>query len=144
VDKVRLKPQRTNVERGRVINRLGGSPRVDECIVCWAKVFPGTYHNMSFNSRMCPKTLIRTRRDDLLLYVRNILRENNSKATRAPQAVSMGSLVRRPNIRIQVPVDVTVQEPWPGVVSEEPNSHDVGGACSDAHDIANDGVDEVI
>jgi hypothetical protein len=43
-----------------------------------------------------------------------------------------------------VPVDVTVEEPWSRVVSEEPNSDYVVGACSNAHDIANDGVDEVI
>ena len=48
------------------------------------------------------------------------------------------------DIRIQVPVDVTVKEPWARVVSEEPNRYDVRSASSSAHDIANDRVVKVV
>lgn len=43
-----------------------------------------------------------------------------------------------------MPIDVTVEEPWSRVVSEEPNGNIVGRACANAHDIANDGVVEII
>jgi hypothetical protein len=48
------------------------------------------------------------------------------------------------DIRIQVPIDVTVEEPWARVVGEEPNRYDVRRTCASAHDIANDRVDKVV
>ena len=47
------------------------------------------------------------------------------------------------DIRIQVPVDVTVEEPRARVVGEEPNRYDIRTGAS-AHDIANDRVVEVV
>ena len=48
------------------------------------------------------------------------------------------------NLRIQVPVDVAVKEPWASIVGKESNGHDVRMASPDAHDIADDRVVEVI
>jgi hypothetical protein len=48
------------------------------------------------------------------------------------------------DIRIQVPVNVTVEEPWARVVSEEPNRYDVRSASASAHDVANDRVVKVV
>ena len=48
------------------------------------------------------------------------------------------------DIRIQVPIDVTVEEPWARIVGEEPNRYDVRRTCASAHDIANDRVDKVV
>jgi hypothetical protein len=46
--------------------------------------------------------------------------------------------------RIQVPVDVAVKEPWARVIGEESDGHDIRLAGADAHDIADDRVDEVV
>ena len=52
------------------------------------------------------------------------------------------------DIRIQVPVDVAVKEPWTRIVGEKPNRYVVMilkvGAIASAHDIANDGVVKVV
>jgi hypothetical protein len=48
------------------------------------------------------------------------------------------------DIQIQVPVDVTVEEPWTRVVGEEPNRYDIRMANASAHDIANDRVVKVV
>lgn len=48
------------------------------------------------------------------------------------------------DIRIQVPVDVTVEEPRARVVGEEPNRYDISRTGTSAHDIANDRVVEVV
>ena len=48
------------------------------------------------------------------------------------------------DIRIQVPVDVTMKEPWAGIVSEEPNRYEVRSASAGADDIADDGVVKVV
>jgi hypothetical protein len=46
--------------------------------------------------------------------------------------------------RIQVPVDVAVEDPWARVVGKESNGYDVRTASANAHDIADDRVDEVV
>jgi hypothetical protein len=48
------------------------------------------------------------------------------------------------DILIQVPIDVTMEEPWARVVGEEPNRYDVRRICASAHNIANDRVDKVV
>lgn len=48
------------------------------------------------------------------------------------------------DLRIQVPVDVAMKEPWASVVGKESNSHDVRLTSPNAHDIADDRVVEVI
>ena len=48
------------------------------------------------------------------------------------------------DVRIQVPVDVTVTKPWARVVGEEPNSYTVSRAGASAHDIAEDRVFKVV
>jgi hypothetical protein len=45
--------------------------------------------------------------------------------------------------RVQVPINVTVEEPRAGVVSEEPDCHIVA-SVADAHDVANDRVFEIV
>jgi len=62
----------------------------------------------------------------LARYVRNILSENDSET------------------QIQVPVDMTVEEPWARVIGEEPNRYDIRMASASAHDIANDRVVKVV
>ena len=54
------------------------------------------------------------------------------------------SMKTKYNIRIQVPVDVTVEEPRARVVGEEPNRYDVSRSSAGAHDIANDRVVVVV
>jgi hypothetical protein len=46
--------------------------------------------------------------------------------------------------RIQVPVDVAVEEPWARVVGKESNGYEVSMAGPNAHDIADDRVVEVV
>jgi hypothetical protein len=46
--------------------------------------------------------------------------------------------------RIQVPVDVAMEEPWAGVIGEESDGHEIRFAGPDTHDIADDRVDEVV
>ena len=46
--------------------------------------------------------------------------------------------------RIQVPVDVAVEEPWARVVGKESNGYEVSMASPNAHDIADDWVVEVV
>ncbi len=48
------------------------------------------------------------------------------------------------DLRVQVPVDVAVEEPRARVVGEESDSYKVGFASADAHDVADDRVDEVV
>jgi hypothetical protein len=48
------------------------------------------------------------------------------------------------DVRIQVPVDVAVKEPWAGVVGKESDGYKVRSACANAHDIADDRVDKVV
>ena len=43
-----------------------------------------------------------------------------------------------------MPVDVAVEEPRAGVIGEESDGHEIGFACANAHDIADDRVDEVV
>jgi hypothetical protein len=50
----------------------------------------------------------------------------------------------RDDIQIQVPVDVTVEEPGARVVGEEPNRYDVVRSGTSAHNITNDRVIEVV
>ena len=47
-------------------------------------------------------------------------------------------------LRIQVPVDVAVEEPRARVVGEESDGHEIRLAGADAHDIADDRVVEVV
>jgi len=59
--------------------------------------------------------------------------------------INIGTLTKTIyDIRIQVPIDVTVEEPWARVVGEEPNRYDVSGTCASAHNVANDRVDKVV
>ena len=54
-------------------------------------------------------------------------------------------LMRRTHdLRIQVPVDVAMKKPWASVVGKESNGHNVRMTSPNAHDIADDGVVEVI
>ena len=48
------------------------------------------------------------------------------------------------DLRIQVPVDVAVEEPGARVVGKESNGYEVRMASANAHDIADDRVDEVV
>jgi hypothetical protein len=48
------------------------------------------------------------------------------------------------DLRIQVPVDVAMEEPWARVVGKESNGYEIRIACANAHDIADDRVDEVV
>ena len=50
----------------------------------------------------------------------------------------------RDDIQIQVPVNMTVEEPGARVVGEEPDRNDVVRSGTSAHDIANDRVIEVV
>ena len=43
-----------------------------------------------------------------------------------------------------MPVDVAVEEPRAGVIGEESDSHEIRFTGADAHDIADDRVDEVV
>jgi len=48
------------------------------------------------------------------------------------------------DLRIQVPVDVAVEEPWARVIGKESNSYEVRTASANAHDIADNGVGKVV
>lgn len=47
------------------------------------------------------------------------------------------------NARLQMPVNVAMQEPWSGVVSGE-SERDIVSGASDAHDITAHGIDVVV
>jgi hypothetical protein len=54
------------------------------------------------------------------------------------------SMKTKHDSRIQVPVDVAVEKPWARVVGKESNGYEVRFARANAHDIADDRVDEVV
>ena len=81
------------------------------------------------------------------VHVRNIFSENNSKAPRAQKrsASAIEHNCDEADIRIQMPVDVAVEEPWARVVGEEPDGDLINcGAGANAYDVAHDGVVPVV
>ena len=81
---------------------------------------------------------------DVCRHIRDILGKDNSEATSDSALISMIGNILRENYRhFQVPVDVAVEEPGPGVVRKEPN-RDFVSSITNAHDIPDNGVVEIV
>jgi hypothetical protein len=77
-------------------------------------------------------------------HVGYILGKDDSKATRlARQHNSTITYRSIDHERVQVPIDVAVEEPRARVVREEPD-RDIISGVADAHDVADNGVHEVV
>ena len=81
---------------------------------------------------------------DLGRHVRNILSKDNGKSTKKCALRYRNHDKEQKNDgRIQVPIDVAVEEPWTRIVGEEAD-RDVVASDADTHDIANHGVIKVV
>ena len=86
-----------------------------------------------------------TGRVDLARYIRNILSHDNGKATkrRALQYTNHDD-GRRNDRRVQVPIDVAVEEPRARIVGDEADGDLIICASANAYDVAHDWVDPVV
>ena len=81
---------------------------------------------------------------DLARYIGNILSKDNGKATKGCTLQYRDhDKGRRNDGRVQVPIDVAVEEPWARIVGEEAD-RDVVTSVADTHHIATHGVIEIV
>ena len=77
---------------------------------------------------------------DLAVYLENILCEDNCKAAKEfALQYRNHDKGRRDDGRVQVPIDVAVEEPWTRIVGEEAE-RDVVASEADTHNIPTHGV----
>ena len=81
---------------------------------------------------------------DLAVYLENILCEDNCKAAKEfALQYRNHDKGRRDDGRVQVPIDVAVEEPRTRVVGKETDG-DIVARIADTHDITDYGIDEVV
>ena len=81
---------------------------------------------------------------DLARCIGNILSKDNGKAAiGCTRQYRNHDKERRNDGRVQVPINVAVEEPWAGIVGKEAD-RDVVASVADTHNIANHGVNEIV
>jgi hypothetical protein len=95
----------------------------------------------------CGNTLARrqlTRGDVLWLHIRYILRKYNGESTKTERwSEILATQLEKSNWRIQVPVNVAMEEPRSRVVREEPDRYFVP-SVTNTHNISDDRVVEIV